>query len=478
MEAIIKVGGLTRRWTWNVLAVMICVVTAIVVLFSLLITTSYRDSLVVSAEGLTKSFEKLAVVDRSEFYTRARQTAEAFEHKDKLEIQIINANGTVIVSTNGFAPTVTEMPDYQSAIKAATGTATWTGESANGENVMAQTTILPDFGAGSNGAVRWVVSLDPLNRQLFILILIAVAVGIVIVAISFALGTYFIRSIVRPVQEVSKTARKIAMGDLSVRLQVKESNEIGELCDTINYMASELGRAESIKNDFISSVSHELRTPLTAIKGWGETVKLSVGTDDDIVARGTDIILNEADRLSGLVEELLDFSRIQSGRLTLHMSWENILHILREAVFMYKEVARQNGIELEYAEDKTLVNAFVDKNRIKQVFINVIDNAVKYTQSGGKVTVSTTLEQGCVRINVQDTGVGIKAKDLDHVKEKFYKANNTIRGSGIGLAVADEIIKQHKGLLFLESTEGVGTLVTIVLSIQEDQPEEPEKETV
>ncbi len=471
MEAIIKVGGLARRWTWNVLAVMLCVVTAIVVLFSLLITTSYRNGVVQAAEGLTKGFEKLAVVEPTEFYNRARQTAEAFEYKDKIEVQIINHNGAVIVSTSGFAPAEIEMPDYQSAQKAATGVANWTGESANGENIMAQTALLPDYGAGSNGAIRWVISLEPMNRQLFVMILAAVVVGLIIVLFSFGLGTYFIRSIVRPVQEVSKTARKIAMGDLTARLEVKENNEIGELCDTINYMASELGRAESIKNEFISSVSHELRTPLTAIKGWGETVKMSVGTDDDIVSRGTEIILNEADRLSGLVEELLDFSRIQSGKMVMHLGWENVLSILQDAVFMYHQVAQQNGITLEYNESKTAVNAFVDKNRIKQVFINVIDNAVKYTQSGGKVTVSTTLEQGCIRITVQDTGVGIKAKDLDHVKEKFYKANNTVRGSGIGLAVADEIIKQHKGLLFLESTEGVGTCVTIVLSVQESGAE-------
>ena len=116
-----------------------------------------------------------------------------------------------------------------------------------------------------------------------------------------------------------------------------------------------------------------------------------------------------------------------------------------------------------------------DSNRLKQVFINVIDNAVKYTESGGQVLVDTLKEEGCVRVTVTDTGVGIPAQDIDRVKEKFYKANKTVRGSGIGLAVADEIIKQHGGLLFIESTENVGTTVTIVLPLYE--PEEIPEQT-
>ena len=115
-----------------------------------------------------------------------------------------------------------------------------------------------------------------------------------------------------------------------------------------------------------------------------------------------------------------------------------------------------------------------DPNRLKQVFINIIDNAVKYTENGGQVLVDQTAEEGCARITVKDTGVGIPAQDIDRVKEKFYKANKTVRGSGIGLAVADEIIKQHKGLLFLESTEGVGTTVTIVLPLYEQETEAEE----
>ena len=279
-------------------------------------------------------------------------------------------------------------------------------------------------------------------------------------------GIFFIKSIVAHLREMGNTARKIAGGDFKARLQIKQNDEIGELSETINYMASELENAETMKNDFISSVSHELRTPLTAIRGWGETAKMSIGTDQELVARGLDVVLSEADRLSGLVEDLLDFSRMQSGRMIVNNVLPiDVSELLCTVSDMYVEFAVKQGIELSYTPPVQSSIVMGDPDRLKQVFINVIDNAVKYTEKGGLVLVAQSTEEGCVRIVVKDTGVGIPAEDLDHVKEKFFKSINTVRGSGIGLAGADEIIKQHQGLLFIESTEGVGTPVTIVLPL-------------
>jgi signal transduction histidine kinase len=297
----------------------------------------------------------------------------------------------------------------------------------------------------------------------FGVISIAVSVGILALMFAVATGIFFVNSIVKPVREVTATARKIASGDMKVRLPVKNNDEIGELCDTINFMASELSNAEKLKNDFISSVSHELRTPLTAIKGWGETVKLSVDEGDELVHHGIDVMLGEADRLSNLVEELLDFSRMESGRLTITPTLNDPVEIIDSVVSMCEELARQQKISLVFVKPEPTEKIMADRDRIKQVFINVIDNAIKYTDQGGHVVVSVYNEEVCVRVTVSDTGCGIPAKDLNHIKEKFYKANNNVRGSGIGLAVADEIIKQHNGLLFVESTEGEGTTVTVVI---------------
>jgi signal transduction histidine kinase len=288
-------------------------------------------------------------------------------------------------------------------------------------------------------------------------------------------GLFFVKSIIHPVREVSAAARKIAAGDYKEQLVSTHADEIGELCDSINYMQSELTTAENLKNDFISSVSHELRTPLTAIRGWAETAKMSIGDEDTaLVERGLDVVLSEADRLSGLVEELLDFSRMQSGRFTLNVRPFDVAKILSSAVDMYVELASKHDVEVLFTPAKREITVNGDPDRIKQVFINIIDNAVKYTTDKGQVLIEEVLEDGCVKITVKDTGVGIPAQDIDRVKEKFYKANNSVRGSGIGLAVADEIIKQHQGLLFLESTEGVGTTVTVVLPVYVVPEEETE----
>ena len=192
---------------------------------------------------------------------------------------------------------------------------------------------------------------------------------------------------------------------------------------------------------------------------------MSLGADDELVSKGLDVILSEADRLSGLVEDLLDFSRMQSGRLSVNMRLTNIVVPLREAVYMYVEVAKQHNIKMDFVCPSVLSDVMGDPDRLKQVFINVIDNAIKYSNDGGSVLIDCHEEEQCIHIRVSDTGVGIPEQDIDRVKEKFFKSNTTVRGSGIGLAVADEIIKQHNGLLFIESKEGVGTTVTIVLPI-------------
>jgi signal transduction histidine kinase len=162
-----------------------------------------------------------------------------------------------------------------------------------------------------------------------------------------------------------------------------------------------------------------------------------------------------------MVEELPDFSRIQDNRLTLIMDKIDILAELGETVLIYQERARALGITLNYYEPTMLPFVYGDKNRLRQVFINIVDNAIKYSDKGGKVSVEAYEQNGDICISVSDTGIGISKEDLPKVKTKFFKANHTRRGSGIGLAVADEIIAAHGGRLDITSEEGLGTTVTI-----------------
>ncbi|MEE1240056.1 MAG: HAMP domain-containing sensor histidine kinase [Acutalibacteraceae bacterium] len=466
MQLEIKFKSIAVRWFFNIFLIVALVVCTVIIALSALVGSLYTERITTLADDLTYEFNYLSASTGMSFKDTAIELAENFSYKTKLEVQVIDKDGNIIVTTTGFRPTEQKMPDYEKA-KSSGGSAVIKTKTAESESVLCSTTSLYDSSGRYLGAYRWITSLKNTNKVITWIVISLVLAGLLILAFCAFSGLFFIRSIVKPIRDVSNIARKIAMGDFNSRIEIKKNDEIGELCDTINYMASELNQAENLKNDFISSVSHELRTPLTAIRGWSETAKMSLGTDEELVKRGLDVVLSEADRLSSLVEELLDFSRMETGRLLVVAQPLDVSQILSESVDMYIELARQQGIELIYTRSAEDLTVSGDPNRLKQVFINIIDNAVKYTEKGGQVLVDQTAEEGCVRITVKDTGVGIPAQDIDRVKEKFYKANKTVRGSGIGLAVADEIIKQHKGLLFIESDEGVGTTVTIVLPLYE-----------
>ena len=227
-----------------------------------------------------------------------------------------------------------------------------------------------------------------------------------------------------------------------------------------------MSNSEKIKNDFISSVSHELRTPLTAIRGWGETlVGGGPDLDRDTFQKGMHVIMDETERLSSMVEELLDFSRMQSGRLVIEKERLDAVAELSDAVLIFTERAKKENKALVYDEPEFFAPVLGDHNRLRQVFVNILDNALKYSDSGDTVTVLPRLAGECFIVVVSDTGCGIFEEDLPMVKDRFYKGHTTRRGSGIGLAVADEIIKKHGGTLELDSVKDQGTSVKITLPL-------------
>ena len=256
------------------------------------------------------------------------------------------------------------------------------------------------------------------------------------------------------------------MGDYEAHIQKTHDDEIGDLCDTINYMAGEIGDAERLKNEFISSISHELRTPLTAIKGWSETLRQGALTDTALTAQGLDVISNEAERLSGIVEELLDFSRMQSGHMVMKFDRMDLSAELEEVAFLFRDRAVREQVELHYIPlEQPLPPVLGDRDRLRQVFINVLDNAIKYSSDNGLIRMEAADMGSHVQVVISDNGIGIAKEDLANVKTKFFRANKTRPGSGIGLALADEIVRRHNGRLDIDSELGVGTTVTITLPV-------------
>ena len=459
------VKGITKRWLLNSLGVILILIVALVFSLSYAIQNYIYYGIQQAINGrageLTNVFSDYGQRSSQDFLTAARNYVENFPNKESMELMVFNSEGHIITTSIGFAPDQSQpMPDYQQALADANGYGTWTGRLTSGEKVMAVTRVIQNDAGSVVGGVRYVVSLEEADKQIGMVVGILILAGVVILLFISTSSYYFMKSILTPIKEMGAPARRIAQGDFKARIEKSNDDEIGQLCDTINDMAVELGAAEKMKNDFISSVSHELRTPLTAIKGWAETMQ-GGGMDDETFDKGMSVIIRESERLSGIVEELLDFSRMQSGRMTLTMDKIDILAELGEAVYMFSERAKSEHKYLLYEEPRMLSPVLGDINRLRQVFVNILDNALKYTGEGGTISVVASEENGYIRVAISDNGCGIPPEHLPNVKKKFYKANQTVRGSGIGLALADEIMRLHSGSLEIESHENVGTVVTI-----------------
>ncbi len=311
--------------------------------------------------------------------------------------------------------------------------------------------------------IRFTTDLTEVNSTILRSVLMVVAI-IAFVSIGIIAVTIFLlKSVIVPIKAVSVSASKIASGDFSVRVVKDRNDEVGKLCDSVNKMAEELSKIEQLKNEFISSVSHELRTPLTAIKGWGETI-ISLDIENETAEKGLTIISNEVTRLSEMVEELLDFSRITQNRFTLNLDVIDIVAEVSEGVMMYRERAASENKKLTFYEPQTPVMVYADRNRMLQVINNILDNALKFTEEGGLVDVSLNFDEEIVMLTIADNGCGIPESELFKVKDMFYKTSkNNLRGTGIGLAIADEIILMHGGEMQIQSEVSRGTKVIISL---------------
>lgn len=467
----VKKESIMRRWMVNSMGIILVLLVAFGVAFVVSIRSYYYKSVELSLytrlEKMDLPISQLTAnnTGMNMDSTKVKEFVESSEDKEKLELQILDSSGNIMATSTGFAPDRKNTPDYTKALSAQNYRSSWIGRTSTGEHVMAVSEVIFSSSGSVCGGIRFVTSIAQVDKQLWIFVGLVVLISVAVLFFVMVSSSYFINSIVRPVAEINRAARQIALGDYESRIEKKKNDEIGDLCDTINYMAGEISTAERLKNDFISSVSHELRTPLTAIKGWAETLRQGGATDVELTEKGLDVIVDEAERLSGIVEELLDFSRMQGDHLVLKFGRIDVLAELSEAVMLFRDRAKREGINLLYIEPESLPPIFGDNDRLRQVFINVIDNAIKYSNPGGRIRIETADMGGHIQIVVSDTGVGISKEDLPNVKKKFYKANPTRPGSGIGLALADEIIHRHKGRMEIDSEEGVGTTVTITLPI-------------
>ncbi len=463
-----KLGGLRKRWLKNI----VCVIFALGMVCVLLVTASYaayyyfnmESDMRYRAKATTDFFAGFLNQNYNEYYQSCITYAQTFEDRTKLELQFISKQGRIVASSYGnWAGLPPQTGEIREAVSTRSIRSYVGRDPSTGEHIIAVSSPMIYSNGEVIGVLRYVTSTKLVNRQICYVGFISLGILMAVLGVVIFSGNYFLRSVMTPVAEITEKAKRIASGSYGVQIQAAYADEIGELADTINDLSSKISQNEKMQTEFISQLSHELRTPLTAITGWSETL-LSDETMDPETRQGMKIISREAKRLTEMVVDLLDFTRMQDGRMTLQVEPTDIRAEFEDTVYMYGARLAQEGITLEYLDsDSEIPEIPCDGKRLRQVFLNILDNAAKHGGTGKRIEASMTWENGQVVARIRDFGPGIPPDEIPLVKKKFYKGSSSARGTGIGLAVSDEIVEMHGGTLTLENAPGGGTLVTVRL---------------
>jgi two-component system phosphate regulon sensor histidine kinase PhoR len=301
------------------------------------------------------------------------------------------------------------------------------------------------------------------------------AVGLLTIFIVPVVSSQLAKRITRPIQQIAATAEAIKNGDVRQRVPVTSEDEIGTLATGINNMAEKLGndieklrKLERVRSEFLANVSHELRTPIFSIQGFLETL-LDGAVDDPQVNRDfLEKAHHHASRLNTLLADLIEISRIESGEMKMSFRYFSLSEFLQQVVNEMQPQVEKKSLSLELItpavhEEKV----YGDRERLKQVMINLIDNAVKYTEPGGSITVKSSQEGPRAAIHVQDTGAGIAREHHARIFERFYRVDRDrsreVGGTGLGLAIVKHIVEAHGGTLRVDSEVGKGSTFTFTL---------------
>lgn len=300
-----------------------------------------------------------------------------------------------------------------------------------------------------------------------------------LIAIGVAMATS--RRMERPLELVASAADSIARGDFEKRVDVDRMHEMSSLAVTFNKMAEELQKYEETRSSFVANVSHELRSPLTSIQGFVQGI-LDGTIDEKEREQYLTIVLDETKRLNALISDLLDLAKVESGQFPLHRTEWDLNELLRQSIIKFITKIEDKGLDItvDVPEGRTMVTA--DKDRMTQVITNIIDNAVKYSNHDGSLSIWTTpKEGGKIEVSIKNSGEAIPEEDIPYIFDRFFKVdkshNRKAKGTGIGLSIVWNIIVQHGERIWVNSKEGTGTVFTFTMTLaQKKQDRTPEKE--
>lgn len=288
------------------------------------------------------------------------------------------------------------------------------------------------------------------------------------VAVPLALGTVLIIlasiTVAKPIKRISDASKKVADGDFSVQLEPKGSGEIRELTENFNSMIRGLSANEYLHKEFISNISHEFNTPITSLKGYAKLLKSDKLTPEQR-AEYADIIIAESDRLSRLSADMLKLSELEHGGISPEYKVFSLDEQIRSAVILLQQSWESKNISLDIDLEETSFTG--DEPLLYQLWVNLVSNAIRYTDSGGKIGIVLSKGSGAVTVSVSDTGRGMTPEEADNAFRRFYKADKSRSsgGTGLGLAIAKKIAELHGGSISVSSAEGTGSTFTVILPV-------------
>ena len=456
--------SIRRRLIGNYITIALVTVLILEGLFAVAISEYYVGGveriLANQAETSATFFSQYA--DAGDIYKKSNYIFENLDVEETALIEVIDMQGHVVIdSTGSSAEEIINTSDVAQALKG--NSAVWRGRSELNEPIVAVSAPIYD-GSAVVGVLRYVSSLAPAYQVLGQFFALLLLFGLGVIAVAFLYGRAMAQRILEPIQELVRVTEEVAQGNYKVTAIKYHNDEIGQLVDAVNIMTKEITRADQAKSEFISSISHELRTPLAAIKGWAETMQ-DMKDDIEVVEEGLSIVSKETDRLIILVNDLLDFSRLQAHRIELKKEEFSISDLLENIIGQFTVRCQQERIKMMLLTDNQESWVFADYNRLKQVLINVVDNAMKFTvgRPNAEIRISSQVLDDQIIVIVEDNGSGISPEDLQRVKEKFYKGSSNKSGTGLGLSIASEIMELHGGKMLIDSTLNVGTKVVLAM---------------
>lgn len=468
---VLHFGGLRKKVLKNFIIIILLVLLSFEVVLTLFATRYYYTSTkqtLMSQVSYTNAVYNSINLSNTGFIDRAESIIEnqKYSNNNKIAVNIIDKSGYVLIDQYGFKPNKKmDYIDVKRAIQNIEDINTYTyREKDTGEKVMSVSVPIKENGI-VEGVVRYSVSLKNIDGEILKIIAYLLLIGVLILIFSIGLSLKFADSIIEPLTELKIFSNMLAKGNYNIKMNKERisDDEIGDLAKTFENMATEIQKSEKLKDEFISSISHELRTPLTSINGWSETLQFDNISKEEL-SMGLNIIQDETHRLIKLVEELLDFSRLSSDRIKLNIEEVSIENLVISVVNQLRSMAVNKNLRLSFEFlNQNMSTIYADKNRLRQVLINLIQNSIKFTPSEGSITVLVDQFSTMTKIEVKDTGEGISEHNIHKVSQKFFQEDFHKSGSGLGLAISDEIIKLHGGKMEIKSEKNVGTLITFTV---------------